>query len=180
MDLVVKRQAQRAGKLVDEMAEQTKAKETKVEPFDPKGVRRERALAWDPKANAGKGGAVVTSDLTDADGRPVDAECSKWNVDPRKVTYLTVADLGEPYTLGSARIQDIVKHAAANAGYSPNDYVLSLILKDAMQDAYNESVRVVRPVTDRAKERASNTLRSVLKAQGRSEAEIAQVLAALG
>lgn len=162
------------------MAKDETPKTPKIEAFDPKSVQRERALAWNEKANGGKGGAITTSDLMNDDSSVNETKCKEWSVSPARVTFITVADLGEPYTHGASRIQDIVKHAAADAGYSPNDYVLSLVLKDAMQTAYNASVRAIRPVTDRAKERASNTLRTVLRAQGKTEAEINAVLAALG
>lgn len=146
------------------------------EKFDPTKVQRNKCLAWDPKGNAGKGAGVYTSDLLNDDGSVNVEECKRYGVDPASVSYITFADLDEHYRKGP---REAVAHAAKLAKMTTDDYIYSLVISDAMQDAANASVKAHRPVTDRAKDRAASTLRKVLEAQGKSAQEIDALLAAL-
>ena len=144
--------------------------------FDLKAVKRNKCLAWDPTANKGKGGAVVTADLLNDDNTVNEPEAARVGVKAADVIYLTPVDLAEPYRQGYKQALEF--HAKENE-MTAQDMVYKLVVMDAMQDLANASVAAHRPVTDKARERAESTLRKVLEAQGKSEAEITAVLAVL-
>lgn len=144
--------------------------------FDLKNVKRNKCLAWDATANKGKGGAVVTADLLNDDGTVNETEAKAASVAVADVAYLTPADLPEPYRQG---YKQALEFHAKESNMTPQDTLYRLIIMDAMQDLANASVAAHRPVTDKARERAESTLRKVLEAQGKSEAEITAVLAML-
>lgn len=147
-----------------------------AEKFNAKEVRRNRCLAWDPKANGGKGAGVYTSDLVDDKGNVHAPTCDRFGVAVTAVTYITLDDLNAAYAKGA---QAALAFHAKDCDLTPDDLVYKLVLADAMQDAANKSVRDVRPVTDKAKERATHTLRKILEAQGKTPVEITTLLAAL-
>lgn len=144
--------------------------------FDLKTVKRNKCLAWDPAANKGKGGAVVTADLLNDDGTVNTAEAQRHGVEASAIVYLTPSDLPEAYRQG---YKQALEFHAKETEMTAQDTVYKLIIADAMQDLANASVAAHRPVTDKARERAESTLRKVLEAQGKSEAEITGVLAML-
>ena len=144
--------------------------------FDLKAVKRNKCLAWDVAANKGKGGAIVTADLLNDDGSVNEAEAKRFAVAPADAVYLTPADLAEPYRQG---YKQALEFHAKESEMSAQDMVYKLVVMDAMQDLANASVAAHRPVTDKARERAESTLRKVLEAQGKTEAEITAVLAVL-
>lgn len=150
--------------------------EQKLEKFDLAKVQRNKCLAWDATANKGKGAGVYTNDLLNDDGS-VNAELAKrYSVDPKAVVFLTAADLAPVYRESA---KAALAAAAKEANMTNDDYVWSLVIGDIMQGLANNSVKAHRPVTDRAKDRATSTLRKVLEAQGKSAQEIDALLAAL-
>jgi|SRR3990167_7538020 len=146
--------------------------------FSIKETRRNKCLAWDPKANGGKGAGVYTSDVTDSEtGKVLPELCQKFGIAEADVRWLTADDLPSEYRVSA---KEALRFHAKEAEMSADDTIWSLVVTSAMQTLANDSVRSVRPVTDKAKERATATLRKVLEAQGKTSAEVNAVLAALG
>lgn len=149
--------------------------------FDPKKVQRNKCLAWDAKANQGKGAGVYTGDLLNDDGTVNTDKARAFGVDPAAVVYLTPSDIPTKYLHdGKLTAKSALQAYTADGNYATaDDAILDLIVASVMQDLANASVKAHRPVTDKAVSRATSTLRKVLAAQGKTDAEIDAVLAAL-
>ena len=144
-----------------------------MEKYDPKTVRRNRALAWDYKNRK----PVYTSDLMDeGTGKVLPDLCVPYGVKPAEVVYLTVLDLPQAYRDG---VKSAMTAWAKEVDMTPDDAAWALCVAAAMQRLANDSVRLVRPVTDKAKDRAASVLRKVFEAQGKSADEIDKMLEAL-
>ena len=142
--------------------------------FDPKKAKRNRCVGWDPKENKG----VYSNSMTNDDGSIRVEKAKLLGIDPATVKPITIADLHNRY--GQSAKEALAQFVKDNDYATPDDAVWDLIVASAMQNAANASVAEHRPVTDKAVERASFTLRAVLKAQGKSDAEIDQLLSAFG
>lgn len=153
------------------------AEQRKLKKFDVTKVKRERCIKWDPTLNSGKGGALTTSDFLDEDKSVNTEACAKHGVSTTDVKFLTVADLAPPFSVSA---KAALAHAAGEAEMSADDYVWKLVIADAMQDAYNASVRSVKVPSDKTVDRTKVNLITILRGQGKSETEIAAVLAAAG
>lgn len=151
-------------------------------PFKLEEMTRNKTVGWDPKANKGKGGAVGTSDLMDDDGKTVNVEkCKAFGVNPDTVRFITVADLPPDYAKGPDHaLRALAKEwTTKDVVWTMQDVVYFLVLQSRLQDAANESLKAHRPVSDKAKDRASSTIIRELRKQGKSIDEVRAMLSAM-
>jgi hypothetical protein len=150
--------------------------------FDAKKMTRNRCIGWDPKGDGGKGAGIYAQDYLDAKGNVDTAACSKDGINPALVKLITVADLPGDYANGPKAALTKLASEWSNEKdkWTPDEVAHYLALSARMQDEANESVKRHRPVTDRAAERAASTMTKILRAQGKSEAEITAALKAVG
>lgn len=142
--------------------------------FDPTKVNRNKPLAWDAAQKPPK--AVYTSDLVNDDGSVNAEACAKFSVAPASVGYLTVVDLDGHYR-GSAK--EALEFHARESNMTSNDLMWKLVIQDAMQDKSNETLRAIRPVTDKARERAFGTVEKMLRDIGLTDEQVKAKLAVL-
>lgn len=142
--------------------------------FDPTKVNRNKPLAWDAAQKPPK--AVYTSDLMNDDGTINTGSATKYAVPTDAIVFLTVADLDLPYRESA---KSALEYHARESNMAPNDLMWKLVIQDAMQDKSNETLRALRPVTDKARERAFGTVEKMLRDMGLTEDQVKSKLAGL-
>src|SRR5205814_820986 len=123
-----------------------------------------------------------SADLTNDEGVVNIEACKALNIDPKSVTFITLNDLPGDYANGpkSALTKLAAEWSNDRVKWTPDEVAHYLALSARMQDEANESVKAHRPVTDTARERGASTMTKILRAQGKSDGEIAALLKAAG
>ena len=143
--------------------------------YDPKQAKRARPVGWNPGDGKTKASAIMSNDLTADDGTVLVEQCKTLNIDPATVKPLTLADLPPAYAQGA---KEALAALAREWKWSEADTLYSLVIDSRLQQAVNDTLKKVRPVTDTAVDKAISTMRRSLRAAGKTDAEIDTMLAA--
>jgi len=124
---------------------------------------------------------IYTKDLLDDKGNVNTAACAAAGIQPASVTLITVNDLPADFANGpkAALTKLATEWSTDKVKWTPDEVAHYLAINARLQDEANESVKRHRPVTDKALDRAKSTLTKMLRASGKSDADIAKALAAL-
>lgn len=167
--------------------------------FKLEEITRHRTVGWGILKAGEKPQAITTAHLSDDDGNILtgDALAAKIKsfpkvvspVDTKNLTPITVADLPKEYAQDAksalaklaAEWSDGAKDENGKpVKWTPDDVAHYLVLQSRMQDAANASIKVHRPVSDKALDRGVTTMVKGMKANGKTLAEIVAVFAATG